>query len=117
MELDLDVDFDFAAAHRLPLYDGPCFRMHGHTYKLRVSLRGTPDPKTGMLMDFEEIRRVVTEHVVGVFDHQVLNDFIENPTAENVVRWAWDTLQERLKGLREVRLWETPAYSVACHGT
>jgi 6-pyruvoyltetrahydropterin/6-carboxytetrahydropterin synthase len=116
MELDLDVDFDFCAAHRLPLYDGPCVRMHGHNYKLRVSVRGVPDAKTGILMDFEEIRRVVTEHVVGVVDHQVLNDFLENPTAENVVQWAWKRLEGKLSGLRELRLWETPAYSVACRG-
>jgi 6-pyruvoyltetrahydropterin/6-carboxytetrahydropterin synthase len=112
MELDLDVDFDFCAAHRLPLYDGPCVRMHGHNYKLRVTIGGTPDPRTGMLMDFEEIRQVVVQQVVGAFDHQVLNDFIENPTAENVVRWAWEKLDGKLPGLRELRLWETPAYSV-----
>lgn len=117
MEFDLDVDFDFSAAHRLPLYEGPCFRMHGHNYKLRVSLRASPDPKTGMAMDFEEIRRIVTLHVVGVFDHQVLNDFLENPTAENVVKWAWDKLVGQLPGLREVRLWENPSYSIAYHGT
>ena len=116
MELDLDVDFDFAAAHRLPRYDGPCVRMHGHNYKLRVSIRGTPEPHSGMLMDFEEIRRVVLEHVVSACDHQVLNDLMENPTAENVVQWAWGRLSGKLPGLRELRLWETPSYSVACHG-
>ncbi|MBI5544051.1 MAG: 6-carboxytetrahydropterin synthase QueD [Deltaproteobacteria bacterium] len=116
MELDLDVDFDFAAAHQLPLYDGPCKRMHGHNYRLRVSIRGEPDARTGMLMDFEHIRRIVTEGVVGVVDHQVLNDFIENPTAENVIQWAWSRLDGKLQGLRELRLWETPAYSVAFRG-
>jgi len=117
MEFDLDVDFEFAAAHRLPLYEGPCFRMHGHNYKLRVSLRGSPDPKTGMAMDFEEIKKVVVQHVVAVCDHQTLNDFIENPTAENVLKWAWDRLHGKLPGLREVRLWENASYSMAYRGT
>ncbi len=113
MQMDLEVDFEFPAAHRLPLYEGPCVRMHGHNYKLRVVLRGQPDERTGILMDFEEIRRTVQQHVVGVLDHQTLNDFIENPTAENVVRWAWGKLEGRLPGLQEVRLWENPSYCVA----
>ena len=116
MEMDLQVDFDFPAAHRLPLYDGPCVRMHGHNYKLRVTVRGSPDATSGMLMDFELIRRIVQEHVVGVVDHQVLNDFVENPTAENMVRWAWDRLAGRLQGLSELRLFETANYSVGYCG-
>ena len=64
MEMDLDVDFDFSAAHRLPLYEGPCLRMHGHNYKLRVSVRGSPDPKTGML--FKDAKAGLAELIAAV---------------------------------------------------
>jgi 6-pyruvoyltetrahydropterin/6-carboxytetrahydropterin synthase len=114
--LDLDVDFTFSAAHRLPRYEGPCFRMHGHNYRLQVSIRGEAAPETGMVADFEQIRATVQAHLLSVVDHQVLNDFLENPTAENLVVWAWGRLKGKLSGLRELRLWETPAYSVAYRG-
>ena len=48
----LEAEFHFAAAHRLPFYDGPCFRMHGHNYRLIVGVDGTPDAKSGMGIDF-----------------------------------------------------------------
>ena len=116
MEVDLDVDFEFAAAHRLPRHDGPCARTHGHNYALRVGLRGAPDPRSGMLLDFEEIRRIVSENVLSVLDHHPLNDLLENPTAENIAKWCWEKLDGKLPGLREIRLWETPACSVTYRG-
>ena len=52
MTMDIEVDFAFSAAHALPLYEGPCQRMHGHNYKVRVALTGDLDPKSGMVFDF-----------------------------------------------------------------
>ena len=114
--MDLDVEFNFSCAHTLPFYNGPCCRLHGHNYRLLVSVTGKPNPKDGMIMDFEELRRVVLEHAVGVVDHRNLNDFMENPTAEHLVLFFWERLKPRLPGLRELRLWETPEYSVAYRG-
>lgn len=114
--MELDVLFHFCAAHRLPYYDGPCFRMHGHNYTLEVTVGGPVDPKTGMVLDFEELKRIVNTHVLAAVDHQVLNDLMDNPTAEHVIAWAWERLKGHLPELRELRLWETPEYSVVYRG-
>ena len=112
----LDVEFHFAAAHRLPRYQGPCLRMHGHNYRFFVGLEGEVDPATGMIADFGEIKQVVNETVLARADHQTLNDFLENPTAENIARWLWETLAPHLAGLAEVRLFEIPDSCVTYRG-
>ena len=86
----LDVEFYFAAAHRLPRYEGPCFRLHGHNYKFFVTVEGDVDPATGMIADFGVIKGVVGEEVLARVDHRNLNDILENPTAENIARWIWE---------------------------
>ncbi len=112
----LDVEFYFAAAHRLPRYEGPCFRMHGHNYKFFVAVEGEVDPASGMIADFGEIKRIVGELVLAKVDHRVLNDTLENPTAENIARWIWEALEKPLPGLCEVRLWEIPDSCVVYRG-
>jgi len=112
----LDVEFYFAAAHRLPRYQGPCFRMHGHNYKFFIGLEGEVDPATGMIADFGVIKQVVGEKGLARADHQVLNDFLANPTAENIARWIWEELVADLPGLVEVRLFEIPDCCVTYRG-
>lgn len=104
----LDVEFYFAAAHRLPRYEGPCFRLHGHNYKFFVGLEGEVDPATGMIIDFGVLKQAVQEQVLARVDHRNLNDVLENPTAENIARWIWEVLASHLPGLVEVRLYEIP---------
>ena len=112
MPMQLSVDFEFCSAHMLPFYDGPCKRMHGHNYRLQVVVEGQPDPRDGMIMDFEILRTRVWEHALAACDHHTLNDFIENPTAENMVVWIWDQLAPQIPQLKELRLWETQQYCV-----
>jgi 6-pyruvoyltetrahydropterin/6-carboxytetrahydropterin synthase len=112
----LDVEFCFAAAHRLPRYQGPCFRMHGHNYRFFVALEGDVDPATGMIADFGEIKQVVADQVLARVDHRTLNDLLDNPTAENIARWIWETLAPQLPGLVEVRLYEIPDSCVTYRG-
>ena len=112
----LDVEFYFAAAHRLPRYQGPCFRMHGHNYKFFVTVEGAVDPASGMIADFGVIKRVVGEQVLARVDHRNLNDVLENPTAENIARWIWEALEGSLPGLAEVRLYEIPDSCVTYRG-
>lgn len=114
--LALEMEYHFAAAHRLPRYRGKCFDMHGHNYKLVVSIRGEPDPYTGILVDFGDLEQVVQDAVLERCDHHTLNDFIENPTAENIVVWMWEQLAPKLPGLAELRLWETKDCSVVYRG-
>jgi 6-pyruvoyltetrahydropterin/6-carboxytetrahydropterin synthase len=112
----LDVEFYFAAAHRLPRYEGPCFRLHGHNYKFFVTVEGDVDPKTGMIADFGKIKEVVGEEVLSRADHRNLNDVLDNPTAENIARWIWEVLAPRVQGLCEVRLYEIPDCCVTYRG-
>ncbi len=84
--------------------------MHGHSYRLEVAIRGqirAGGPARGMVEDFETVERVVRERVLDRLDHHYLNDLIDNPTVENIVRWIWDELEPGLRGLDEVVLWET----------
>ena len=94
----------------LPFHAGKCARMHGHSYRLEVAVRGpvqTGGPARGMIVDFDEIRRVVHQAAIDSLDHQTLNDFIENPTAERIVLWIWERVAPVLAGLDELVLWET----------
>lgn len=112
----LSVSHSFEAAHRLPLYKGPCFDLHGHGYKFNVTVEAKTDPKTGMGPDFLEIQRKVKELVFRAVDHKYLNDFIDNPTAENIVKWMWRRLDSEIPGLFEIALWETPDCWAAYRG-
>ncbi len=112
----LRVEFQFTAAHRLPYYEGPCFHTHGHNYKLLVFAEGPVDPKTGLSIDFLEVKKLVQEHVLRDIDHNDLNQVLDNPTAENVVMWMWDRLEPRLPGLKEMQLYETNDSAVIYRG-
>jgi 6-pyruvoyltetrahydropterin/6-carboxytetrahydropterin synthase len=84
--------------------------MHGHSYRLDVAVRGplrNEGAAQGMVVDFDDIKRIVRERVIDVLDHQTLNEFVDNPTVERVVLWAWERLDGALEGLDELVLWET----------
>ncbi|MCK6691240.1 MAG: 6-carboxytetrahydropterin synthase QueD [Thermoanaerobaculia bacterium] len=72
--------FTFEMAHALEGYDGECKNLHGHSFRLEVTLRGAPlrqagHPKNGMVMDFKDLKKLVQTQVLGVFDHAlVLNE-------------------------------------------
>jgi 6-pyruvoyltetrahydropterin/6-carboxytetrahydropterin synthase len=102
--------FHFEAAHVLPHHTGKCSRLHGHSYRLEVTVAGplrTAGPATGMVVDFDELAQVVRETVIDALDHRSLNEFLDNPTSENIVAWIWRTLAPRLGQLEELVLWET----------
>lgn len=73
----LTKEFSFEMAHFLPGYDGLCRNVHGHSYLLRVTVKGVPSaceesPKLGMVMDFSDLKRIVGEEVVGRLDHALM---------------------------------------------
>ncbi len=109
--------FRFEAAHRLPNYDGPCSRVHGHTYRLIVALESPVDPRTGMGIDFFEVDRTVRAAVLDQLDHRDANDVMENPTAENLTVWIWEQLKRSLPSIVEVELYETEESSVVYRGS
>jgi len=112
----LRVEFQFNAAHRLPLYQGPCFQTHGHNYKLLVFVEGPVDSATGLSIDFVKVKEIVREKVLADVDHNDLNLVLDNPTAENVVTWMWGRLSPDLPGLKEMQLYETDDSAVIYRG-
>lgn len=127
-------EFSFEAAHYLPNYKGACANMHGHHYILQIGVRGPVGVETGMVVDFSELKRLVTEEIVDNLDHQLLNDVgvgfetvtlntfpCPLPTAENMVLWIVRKLQSKWdyayidKELVLVRLYETPTSYAEWH--
>lgn len=111
MRVELSREFTFEAAHRLPHVpqDHKCFRMHGHGYRVEVTVAGEVDPASGWLIDFGDIRMIVDPVIRECLDHRSLNDVpgLENPTAENLCGWLWRELQPRLPGLATITVHET----------
>jgi 6-pyruvoyltetrahydropterin/6-carboxytetrahydropterin synthase len=96
---------------------------HGHNYVLEVTVRGPVDPRTGMVMDLSELKRLVGETVISRFDHADLNQDVlfasgAIPTTENLVRAIWELLAPKLgaERLHRLRLWEDPTFHVEYYG-
>ena len=128
-------EFTFEMAHVLRNYDGPCRNVHGHSYRLFVTVAGIPsddagNPKCGMVIDFTDLKKIVMEKIVDVFDHSVVvsedfdndklkmmsktfgNTVIVNyqPTCENLVADFAGKLKRELPPeiiLHSLKLYET----------
>lgn len=108
--LELVKDFRFESAHFLPnVPEGhKCRRMHGHSFRGEVAVRGPIDPHTGWVMDFADLKQRI-EPVVLRLDHYVLNEIpgLENPTSEILTMWIWKELKASLPLLYRVTIEET----------
>ena len=108
--IELVRDFRFEAAHFLPrVPDGhKCRRVHGHSFRGEVAVRGPVDPAAGWVMDFADLKRAV-EPVTAQLDHYLLNEIegLENPTSEIVAIWIWQRLAPSLPLLYRVTIEET----------
>jgi 6-pyruvoyltetrahydropterin/6-carboxytetrahydropterin synthase len=132
---------DICYCHFLPYYKGKCNRMHGHNGTLEVEFEGEIEQKTGMIVDFLEIKKIVQSTIVDRLDHQPLNISYDkgssglddcnilsededpgdkyfcmrdpaqfnNPTAENIAVWIWETLHDNYPkyNIVRIRFWET----------
>lgn len=103
-------EFVFEAAHKLPnTPEGhKCGRLHGHSFRFRVELVGEPDPTSGWVRDFGDIKDIVGP-VYEQLDHHYLNEIegLENPTSEVLARWLFEKLKGALAELVSVTVWET----------
>ncbi len=102
--------FQIEAAHRLPhVPEGhKCGRLHGHSFRIDVQLEGTPDPHTGWVLDFADVKAAFAP-LFDQLDHHYLNEIegLDNPTSEVLARWVFERLAPRLPGLDEVVVHET----------
>jgi len=103
----LTCSFTFEAAHRLPWHPGKCAGLHGHSYRLDVTVTGPLDDN-GIVMDFDDLHAIVHRQVIDQWDHRDLNLVLDNPTAELLANRAWELLVEAGIPLAGIRLWETP---------
>lgn len=101
--------FSFSGAHQLPNHPSLCQYLHGHEWKLCVQIKKRINKKTGMIIDFSDLKSIVNTHVISVLDHSFLNEIIYNPTAENLLIWIWERLMfdGLLKGIHKIELWES----------
>jgi len=89
---------------------------HGHTYHLEVTVTGFPDPITGFVIDFKELKKIIQEKVLERMDHRLLNNIPyfrdKTTTVENLIQYIWKQLYDVLKGdnrrLTRLKLYETP---------
>jgi 6-pyruvoyltetrahydropterin/6-carboxytetrahydropterin synthase len=111
MRARLTKDFTFEAAQTLP--SAPeghkCRRMHGHSFKIEISVEGDVDPARGWVYDHAEIGTAM-KPLLQMLDHSYLNEIggLENPTIENMAAWFWKKLQPQCRGLCEIVVHETP---------
>lgn len=103
----------FDAAHYLPNYEGKCRNLHGHRWVVELAVKGEVNSSTGMVIDFTELNRFLEQKVIERFDHKLVNDEIENPTAENTagrIKLSWDLWSEEnclAIQLAWIKVWET----------
>src|SRR5262249_48801895 len=111
MRARLTKDFTFEAAQTLPKApeNHKCRRVHGHSFKVEVSIEGEVDPTVGWVYDHANISAAM-EPLLKMLDHTCLNDFegLENPTIENIAEWFWKKLESQCPGLCEIVVPDTP---------
>jgi len=102
-------EFTFEAAHKLPLLPAThkCSNLHGHSFKVRVSVDGTLN-ELGWVMDFSELKKICAPYI-DQLDHSYLNeiDGLENPTSENIAIWLWKNIILSAPNLCSIRVMET----------
>jgi 6-pyruvoyltetrahydropterin/6-carboxytetrahydropterin synthase len=115
---EISVDYSFAAGHALRGYKGKCENVHGHNYKVRVTVAGEELNSIGLLMDFVDLRAAL-KSMAERLDHRFMNDLEPfdklNPSAENLAKYFCDGLEPEVRkhGLRveSVTIWETDVTS------
>ena len=119
---EVSVEQTFAAGHALRNYKGACENVHGHNFKVRVTLEGERLDETGLLVDFLDVKKHMGD-IIARLDHQFLNEIapfdVKNPSAENIAEYFYGELRTGLHGnpvpidIREVRVWETDIQSAS----
>ncbi len=116
---ELVVEKTFAGAHNLRDYDGECEKLHGHNWRVEVTLKAEKLNEIGMVMDFKIIKKKL-EEILSRFDHSYLNELSEfkqeNPTTENVSKVIYDSIGKQLPPgilVAKVMTWESEKCAAA----
>jgi len=117
---EITIETHFSAAHRLRQYDGECERLHGHNWKVEISVISEILNELNMVMDFKDLKDK-SKALINRFDHQYLNDIPPfdriNPTTENMAKYIFDELSklintENIK-ISKVSIWESDTCSAS----
>lgn len=107
--MDLFRIYYLQCARRLPgLPDShPCARLHGHSFEIKLTLRGDIHPKLGWVMDFDSMDSI-WRRIHDQLDHRYLNDIagLSNPSSENLAIWLWQALSGDLPQLLSISVME-----------
>ncbi|WP_367679772.1 6-carboxytetrahydropterin synthase QueD [Buchnera aphidicola] len=110
MSIILFKDYTFEAAHKLPnvAKEHKCYKLHGHSFLIRISIKGEINNDTGFILDFKQIDDVFKPIQVKL-NHSYLNVIkgLENPTIEILSRWIWKKLKPKLNELYSIKINET----------
>lgn len=110
MKFELRQHFQIESARRLPHLpsDHPCSRLHGHSFKIILTLTGERQPRLDWVVDYNEIQAKMTP-LLTELDHRVLNEVpgLENPTSENLAFWIYDRAHKALPLVTRVTVMET----------
>ena len=108
--MDIFRIFHLQCARRLPALpeSHPCSRLHGHSFRVELTVSGDVDPVLGWVLDFADLE-AAWRPIHAELDHRNLNDIagLENPTSENLAVWLWQRLKPALPGLSRIKLMET----------
>ncbi|MGB2628220.1 MAG: 6-carboxytetrahydropterin synthase QueD [Candidatus Acidiferrum sp.] len=112
----VSVEETFSAGHALRGYKGKCENVHGHNYRVQITLEGPELDNIGLLVDFTHVKRVMRE-LIKRLDHQFINDLEPftsvNPSAENMAKYFFEEVSKELKEMppgakvKDVVIWET----------
>jgi len=110
---EIEVEHSFSAAHSLRAYKGKCESLHGHNWRVKVTLYASKLDRRGMVMDFSELKMKLKE-VLDELDHRNLNEFDYfkriNPTSENIANFIFDRLSYNLQETRSYKLKKITVY-------
>ena len=119
---EVTVERTFAAGHALREYHGKCENVHGHNYRVEVTVEGNEVDSTGLLVDFADLKTQL-DRVIVYLDHRFINDLAPfdeiNPSAENIARYFFEEIERGLTAggtcpaskLARVKVWETDTSS------
>src|ERR1051326_4338062 len=112
--IELTQEFGFDAAHYLAIGAPENRRLHGHSFYVEVTLRGEPDPRSGILRDLGQVKAALDE-IRGSLDHAMLNDIAEIgvPTLENLARFIFVRAKAALPEVARVKI-RRPSYGQSC---
>ena len=102
--------FNIESARSLPNVpeSHPCYQLHGHSFKIIISIIGQIDKNTGLVIDFQEIENAFNP-IKKILDHSFLNKIegLSNPTSENICIWIWDKIESSIPNICEIEIKET----------